>query len=203
MNPKLFVIPSNTNYVIETFKTPPLLHDDNASIKVLTELLTWKYLIPLIREKSGAYGAGCRMSNEGRASFYSYRDPQSLSTFSHYETAIQAIVQNRFDAYDLDSAKLTLFSSLDSTVRNKDKLVNFFISGVSEDQIEVYRNQCLNVTSEDIQKVCQDYFLDPLSNDQSSRVIFGSPSNNLEGFLARGWKIENFVEDLSLKQQDY
>ena len=163
LNPKIFVIPSNTNYVVETFTIPPLLHHDHPKIQVLSELLTWKFLIPLIREKSGAYGAGCTISKEGRASLYSFRDPNSLSTFSHFETAIQSVFNGRFDSYDLESAKLTLFSSLDKTVKNSDKLVNYFISGLSEDQIEKYRTQCLEVTHEDIKNSSLEYFLESVS----------------------------------------
>ena len=49
--------------------------EDYGSLLVLTELLTYGYLLPSIREKGGAYGAGCGVSDSGIISFYSYRDP--------------------------------------------------------------------------------------------------------------------------------
>ena len=200
---KLFVIPSNTNYVVETFKIPPLLDSSTPALKVLAELLTWKYLLPLIREQGGAYGAGCSVSNSGTASFYSFRDPQSLSTFNNYEQAIQNICNARFTQQDLDSAKLTLFSKLDKEQLKKSKLLSWFLRDYSEDTSERFREDCLAVTGEQVKQVCEEFFLESLAKDESSRVVFGSPSNNLEGFLAKGWLIENFVDDLSLDPQDY
>ena len=43
---------------------------------VASELLTFNYLLPLIREKGGAYGAGCSMNESGLINFYSFRDPK-------------------------------------------------------------------------------------------------------------------------------
>ena len=51
-------------------------HEDYASMLVLTELMRFTYLIPLIREKGGAYGAGANINESGTFSFYSYRDPK-------------------------------------------------------------------------------------------------------------------------------
>lgn len=50
-------------------------HEDFGAMLILTELLTYGFLLPSIREKGGAYGAGCGVSENGIVSFYSYRDP--------------------------------------------------------------------------------------------------------------------------------
>jgi Zn-dependent M16 (insulinase) family peptidase len=47
-----------------------------APMLIMGELLTFNFLIPLIREKGGAYGAGCQVNESGTFSFYSYRDPK-------------------------------------------------------------------------------------------------------------------------------
>lgn len=168
-------------------------------MQVLSQLLTWNFLYPLIRGEGGAYGAGCSVSREGRSSFYSYRDPNSLSTFSHFETGIQGVARGHFAQEDLDAAKLALFSKLDSTTKDRDKLVQFFLTGFSDELREKFRKDCLEVSGDEVKRVCEKYFLESLANDRSSRVVFGSPNNNMEGFVARGWKVENFVDDLSLK----
>ena len=49
--------------------------EDYGAMLVLTELLTYGFLLPSIREKGGAYGAGAGISDSGIISFYSYRDP--------------------------------------------------------------------------------------------------------------------------------
>jgi len=43
---------------------------------VLSELLTFNYFLPYIRERGGAYGAGCAFNESGIINFYSYRDPK-------------------------------------------------------------------------------------------------------------------------------
>ena len=50
--------------------------DDYGVALVLAELLTSNYMMPLIREKGGAYGAGCAINESGLINFYSYRDPK-------------------------------------------------------------------------------------------------------------------------------
>jgi Zn-dependent M16 (insulinase) family peptidase len=50
--------------------------DDYAALLVLGNLMTFTYLLPAIREKGGAYGAGCSASESGTFTFYSFRDPK-------------------------------------------------------------------------------------------------------------------------------
>jgi Zn-dependent M16 (insulinase) family peptidase len=50
-------------------------HDYGAGL-VLSELLTFSYLMPSIRERGGAYGAGCALNESGLINFYSFRDPK-------------------------------------------------------------------------------------------------------------------------------
>jgi len=65
-----------------------LNEEDYGALVVLGELMTFAYLIPSIREKGGAYGAGCGIDESGIISFYSYRDPNVSRTFENFERAI-------------------------------------------------------------------------------------------------------------------
>jgi Zn-dependent M16 (insulinase) family peptidase len=62
--------------------------DDFAALMVLGDLMTFNYLLPSIREKGGAYGAGCKVNESGTFSFYSYRDPKIESTYENFEKAL-------------------------------------------------------------------------------------------------------------------
>lgn len=62
--------------------------DDYAAGLVLSELMTFSYLMPSIREKGGAYGAGCTMNESGLINFYSYRDPRLAQTYDNFEKSI-------------------------------------------------------------------------------------------------------------------
>jgi len=53
-------------------------------------------LLPAIREKGGAYGAGCALDESGLISFYSYRDPQLEKTFENFEKCVQNVIDGKF-----------------------------------------------------------------------------------------------------------
>ena len=72
-----FKTPLAVNNCIEGMLGPTYAnHEDYGAGLVLSELLTFNYLVPLIREKGGAYGAGCAMNESGIINFYSFRDPK-------------------------------------------------------------------------------------------------------------------------------
>lgn len=78
------VIPTNSNI------------DDYVALLVLGDLMTFTYLIPLIREKGGAYGAGCRVSESGTFTFHSYRDPKIEATYDNFEKALNQVLDKEF-----------------------------------------------------------------------------------------------------------
>jgi Zn-dependent M16 (insulinase) family peptidase len=45
-------------------------------------------MIPLIREKGGAYGGGASANESGTFTMYSYRDPRVTETYDNFEKAI-------------------------------------------------------------------------------------------------------------------
>ena len=54
--------------------------DDYAAMLILQEVLTYVYLHSSVREKGGAYGAGCGINESGIVTMYSYRDPNCDAT---------------------------------------------------------------------------------------------------------------------------
>jgi len=71
-------------------------HEDYAPLMVLGELMTFSFLIPSIREKGGAYGAGCKVNESGTFNFFSYRDPKIESTYDNFERALGCIIDKEF-----------------------------------------------------------------------------------------------------------
>lgn len=49
-----------------------------------------------IREKGGAYGSGCKPSNNGYVSFYSYRDPRNVETLNSFRDAVKFVGEGKF-----------------------------------------------------------------------------------------------------------
>ena len=90
------------------------------------------YVLCLLREKGGAYGAGARNS-AGVFSFFSYRyehvhvctlcmvsthsvcsDPNSIDTLKSFQECIEWAVSGNFSDDDIDEAKLGVFSQVNA-----------------------------------------------------------------------------------------
>ena len=67
--------------------------EDYAALMVLGELMTFNSLLPSIREKGGAYGAGCSPNESGAFTFYSFRDPKIEQTYDNFEKALNLVVE--------------------------------------------------------------------------------------------------------------
>lgn len=63
----------------------------------------------MIREKGGAYGSGCSISDSGIISLYSYRDPNCDATYENFEKAIAEVIDGKFSERELIEAKLLAF----------------------------------------------------------------------------------------------
>jgi len=69
---------------------------DFGALLIARELLTYGFLLPSIREKGGAYGAGCSLDDSGVISFFSYRDPNIEKTYENFEQAVKDLLSGAF-----------------------------------------------------------------------------------------------------------
>ncbi|XP_056375480.1 presequence protease, mitochondrial [Hyla sarda] len=152
-----FSLPFPVNYIGECIRTVPYMHADYASLRVLARVMTAKFLHGEIREKGGAYGGGARLSFDGVFTFYSYRDPNSLSTLSTYCKAIEWAKSGKFTLQDLDEAKLSIFSAVDSPVAPSDKGMNLFLHGITDEMRQKHREQLFAVSHSDLIDVASRY----------------------------------------------
>jgi Zn-dependent M16 (insulinase) family peptidase len=120
-------LPSQKTYVSSAFPvhysglaipTVPYTHEDSASLRILAKLLTSKFLLPEVREKGGAYGAGASASpSSGTFTFYSYRDPNLHSTVETFEKCTEWVTKkDSFTDRDIIEAKLGVFQAIDRPV---------------------------------------------------------------------------------------
>ncbi|XP_063778219.1 presequence protease, mitochondrial [Pseudophryne corroboree] len=152
-----FSLPFPVNYIGECVRTVPYMHEDYARLRILARVMTAKFLHGEIREKGGAYGGGAKLSFDGVFTFYSYRDPNSLSTFSTFEKAIDWAKFGKFTLEDIDEAKLSVFSAVDSPVAPSDKGMNFFMNGISDEMRQKHRQQLFAVSRSDLIDVAGRY----------------------------------------------
>jgi len=69
--------------------------------------------------------------------------------------------------------------------------------------IEQRRNIIAQSTKKDISDLMELILTELVEKEKSSQGIFGGNNDNLQYFVSRGWKVERFVDGLSLKQQNY
>lgn len=81
--------------------------------------------------------------------------------------------------------------------------MRLFLYGIPDEVAQTRREQILGVTKEDLLEVAEKYILESLKNDKTSKVIFGAKNDDLDVFVSRDWKVERFVDGLSLKPQNY
>uniref|UniRef100_A0A8C8IV26 Pitrilysin metalloproteinase 1 n=1 Tax=Oncorhynchus tshawytscha TaxID=74940 RepID=A0A8C8IV26_ONCTS len=144
-----FPMPFPINFVSECIRTVPFTHEDCASLNILARMMTSKYLHGEIREKGGAYGGGARMGG-GLFTFYSYRDPNTVQTLSAFRKGVDWAISGQFTQQDINEAKLSVFSAVDSPVAPSDKGMGRFLSGITDELKQAHRERLFAVTDKNI-----------------------------------------------------
>ena len=155
-----YVTPFPINFTSQAVPTVSYTHPDYAPLRVLTALLSSKFLHPEIREKGGAYGGGASAS-DGCLTFYSYRDPRNLETFSVYERSASWLLEDNFHQGDVNEAILRVFQGLDAPVTPGYRGMREFLTGVTEQMFADHRLAVKAVRVADIKTVAEKYLVDP------------------------------------------
>ncbi|XP_028282436.1 presequence protease, mitochondrial [Parambassis ranga] len=155
------------NFVSECIRTVPFSHQDYASLCILARMMTAKFLHGEIREKGGAYGGGARMGGGGLFSFYSYRDPNSVQTLSAFRRGVDWAKSGQFSPQDIDEAKLSVFSAVDSPVAPADKGMSRFLSGITDEMKQSHRERLFAVGHQNLVDAAERY----LSVGQRTRGV--------------------------------
>lgn len=183
-NQQHYVTPYPINYTSLSIPTVNYTHPDYAPLRVLAAVLSSKFLHPEIREKGGAYGGGA-MAGGGTFTFYSYRDPKNLETFSVYRKSGEWALENNYEQKDVDEAILRVFQSLDAPITPGYKGLRYFLSGISDDVFASHRVSIKDVKVADLKVVADKYLLDPAV---SGKAMIGGLQQGLEDM---GWKVHN------------
>ncbi|KMU89767.1 presequence protease [Coccidioides immitis H538.4] len=196
----LYDLPFQVSYSGLALRTTPFTGPDSAPLSVLSQLLTHKYLHPEIREKGGAYGAGASNGPiQGLFSFSSYRDPNPMNTFKVFNNSGVFARDRTWIQRELDEAKLGIFQSLDAPMSVDEEGQRYFLTGVTQDMDQRWREQVLDVTAQDVNRVAQKYLI-----EGTERVfcLLGNKDNasNLDGWDVRNMSMGNDAESAALAQ---
>ena len=155
----------------------PYSHPDFAPLRIMSRILSLKFLHTEIREKGGAYGGGVAPTSSGIISFYSYRDPNSTLTLDTFERSSDWLRETALSDQDLNEAKLGVFQRIDEPVVPGSRGMREFLSDVTDEQFNRHREQLKAVRAEDIVRVAQKYLQQGV---KGTTVIGPRPKKELE-----------------------
>lgn len=102
------------NYCAQAFPVGAVDSESTAALHVAAAALRNVYLLPAIRERGGAYGAGARFEPAlGVLYLFSYRDPRLTETLTAFDQGYRALAENKLSDELLHEAKLTAIGELD------------------------------------------------------------------------------------------
>ncbi|KAL4217277.1 Presequence protease [Mactra antiquata] len=177
-------LPFSVNYMSKSIQTVPYTHEDFSSLRILSRLLSWKYLHREIREKGGAYGGGANCS-DGVLSFFSYRDPNSMETLEVFNKSIDWAASGSFTDTDIEEAKIAVFQAIDKPVSPGQIGSNQFLYNITDTMRQRNRDRLFSATKDNIVDVTQKYLVE---GQKPSSISFLGPSNSNVTDNA-GWKI--------------
>lgn len=183
-------IPSHVSFASTTLRAPAYSSKDSASLQILSQLLTFRYLHGEIREKGGAYGAGASLDSlNGAFSFYSYRDPKPLNSLNAFDEAVsftaKSIEEGKITDEDLDQAKLTIFQRIEAPRSVRDDGMGLFNYWIDDDLKQERRTALLDSSLEDVLEVSNKYFGE---NVTESRAIIGDDDDEIKDLS--NWIVE-------------
>lgn len=127
------------------------------ALRVLRIILSYDYLWNNIRVKGGAYGCMCGFSGvDGDAYFTSYRDPNLKETNQVYDNIPEFVKNFTADERDITKNIIGTISSLDSPLSPQAKgarSLNFYLAGISNEDLKKERDEIINVTVENIRSL--------------------------------------------------
>lgn len=177
---------TQVNFCALVFPSVPSTHPDAAALTILGDYLRNGYLHRAIREQGGAYGSGAAQDNgDAVFRFFSYRDPRIQGTFDDFKASVDWILEQQADPQKLEEAILGVVSSIDkpgSPAGDARQTYHSSLFGRTPEQRKAYRQQVLQVTFDDLQRVAKTYLL---PEKASSALV--TNSKNAEG-LDASWE---------------
>lgn len=183
------VVTFPVNYCSKAFHTVPYVHEDFARLRILGKILSAKYLLPVVREQNGAYGAGAGVDQSGVFVYFSYRDPNSRGTMNVFDDTYKWLQSNwdNIDDQALFESKLGVLQQMDAPIADGSKGLSQFKQGVTHELFAKQRERVLAVTRDDLRKIAEKYIA---SNTFYGKCLLGPDDN-------QSWtcgKNENYVK---------
>ena len=164
------MIPSQVQYVARAGSFADAGSVYSGAFDVVRTAVNTDYLYQQIRVRGGAYGCGVRiMRHEGRAAFYSYRDPNLAKTDEVYKGTGEFVRTHQFGEKELTKYIIGTFSGIDRPMSPYSKIsrsYEAYMTGETFENVNRRRAEMLDITEAGFRavgkvfdEVCaQDYF---------------------------------------------
>ncbi|KAI9370325.1 Metalloenzyme, LuxS/M16 peptidase-like protein [Aspergillus egyptiacus] len=184
INKAFYDMPYKVYYSGLALPTVPFTHSSSATLSVLSQLLTHNYLHPEIREKGGAYGAGASNGPvKGLFAFTSYRDPNPTNTLKVFQNSGIFARDRAWSDREINEAKLGIFQGLDAPVSVDEEGTRYFMSGITHEMDQRWREQVLDVTAKDVNEAAQTFLVE---GSRRSVCLLGEKKDWAE---PEGWEV--------------
>lgn len=169
------IIASPVSFTTRVMKTVGYTHPDAAALNIAASIFDNTCLHAALREQGSAYGGGA-VSNSMGANFYfySYRDPNIVSTLDAFDTSVKMIVDGKFDEDDLNEAKLEMAQGLDSPIApgsRGDLAYGWMKEGKTLEVRQNFRNSVLALTRKGVIKAVKEHIAPKMAS--APCVVFG------------------------------
>jgi hypothetical protein len=165
---EIWLTNTQVNFCARAYPTVPVQHPDAAALTVLGGVLRNGFLHRAIREQGGAYGGGASQDSGVAAfRFYSYRDPRLAETLQDFDAAVTWMLETPHEYRALEEAILGVIGSMDkpSSPAGEAKLhFHNRLFGRTHDQRELFRQQILAVSLDDLRRVTETYLQPELAS---------------------------------------
>ena len=174
-----FITNTQVNFCAKVFPTVPESHEDSPVMSVLAGILRNGYLHPVIREQGGAYGGGAMHDNaNGVFRFYSYRDPNLMSTFAAFDDSLEWLKNSPIRSELIEEAILGIIGSLDAPGSPAGEARQCFyhqLFGRSEESRQKFRDGVLSTDVDAVMCAAETYF-----GQEYRRAVITSPLKQAE-----------------------
>ena len=170
-NKQAWIANSQVHFCAKAYPTVAMGHADAAPLSVLGGVLRNGYLHRAIREQGGAYGGGASQdSGTATFRFYSYRDPRMGETLSDFDRSLEWLFDQPISEQSIEESILGIIGSLDKPGSPAGEAKQEFhaqLTGRTQEKREKYREQIIQVTADDLQRVAKQY----LTPEKASSAI--------------------------------
>jgi Zn-dependent M16 (insulinase) family peptidase len=157
----MYDLPFQVSYSGVALQTTPFTDPASATLSVLSKLLTHNHLHTEIREKGGAYGAAAGSGPvQSLFTMSSYRDPSPANSLKVFESSGLVARDRTWTDRELEEAKLGIFQGLDAPVSVDEEGQRYFMSGVTQEMDQRWREQVLDVTAKDVNEVAHKFLVE-------------------------------------------